>query len=245
MRYLVLSDIHANIDALDAVLAAVTDLAWERALVLGDLVGYGGAPHAVVERIRALAPCAAVRGNHDKAAAGVDDAANFNPAAKEAALWTRGALTAADLAYLSGLPAGPLAVDAEVEICHGAPFDEDAYVMDSLDAIRALEAASRPICLHGHTHVPLLVGIEDGELRYEDVEDGAVLHFRAGARYLLNVGSVGQPRDGDARASCAVVDTATRTAQIRRVAYPVPAAQARVRGAGLPEALASRLATGR
>jgi diadenosine tetraphosphatase ApaH/serine/threonine PP2A family protein phosphatase len=245
MRYLVLSDIHANIDALEAVLTAAAGLGYDRALVLGDLVGYGGAPHAVVERIRTLGPFAAVRGNHDKAATGAADAANFNPIAKEAAMWTRGALTAEDLAYLSGLPVGPLPVDDDVEICHGAPFDEDAYTIDSLDAIRALDAASRPICLNGHTHVPLLMGIEGGELRYEDVEDGRVLRFKPGGRYLLNVGSVGQPRDGDARACCAVVDTAARTAQIHRVAYAVEAAQARVREAGLPDALAARLATGR
>ena len=245
MRYLVLSDVHANIDALTAVLAVAAGLRYEHVLVLGDLVGYGAAPNEVIDCVRSLNPLAAIRGNHDKAATGLGETENFNPLAKQAAAWTKAALTPDSLAYLAQLPAGPVQVNDDLEICHGTPFDEDAYVFDSLDAIRAINAVSRPLCLFGHTHVPLIVGLEDGEMVYDDVRDDQVLAMKAGGRYLINAGSVGQPRDGDVRASFGVVDTDTRQVEFRRVPYPVEAAQDRIRQAGLPEQLARRLAAGR
>lgn len=245
MRYLVLSDIHANIDALDTVLAAASRMRYEHVLVLGDLIGYGAAPNDVVDRVRALSPLAAIRGNHDKAAADLSQTENFNPLARLAAEWTRDALSPDSVAYLTQLPAGPIQVNDSLEICHGTPFDEDAYIFDGLDAVRAINAVSRPLCLFGHTHVPLIISLEDGAMGYDDVDDGRVMPMNAGGRYLVNVGSVGQPRDGDARASFGVVDTEAQHVEFCRVAYPVAAAQARIRQAGLPEALALRLAAGR
>jgi diadenosine tetraphosphatase ApaH/serine/threonine PP2A family protein phosphatase len=245
MRYLLLGDVHANIDALDAVLASAREAGYGHVLVLGDLVGYGGDPNAVVARIQSLSPYAAVRGNHDRTAAGLSDAENFNPLAKQAAGWTRDALSPDQARYLSQLPVGPLQVDSLIEICHGTPFDEDAYVFDSLDAIRALQHALRPVCVFGHTHVPMVVYLENGELGYDDVADGVVVALRAGARYLVNPGSVGQPRDGDSRAAYAIVDTDRSEIRFRRVAYAVAHAQDRIRQAGLPESLALRLAAGR
>lgn len=245
MRYLVLSDIHANIDALEVVLTAAAARGYDQVLLLGDLVGYGAAPDAVIERVRALNPVAAIRGNHDKAATGEDGTENFNPLAKRAAHWTMGAIAAPNMAYLAQLPRGPLQVSDEIEICHGMPNDEDAYVFDSLDAVRAIHAASRPICLFGHTHIPLIVVLEDGELEYDDVQDGQVLPLKDGARYLINAGSVGQPRDGNPSAAFAILDMTRRHMEFVRVPYPVDVAQARIRDAGLPDALADRLATGR
>ena len=124
MRYLILSDIHANIDALDSVLDAAPADTWDRALVLGDLVGYGAEPNAVIERVLALDPLMVIRGNHDKAACGIDDGSSFNVVARTAALWTMDTLTAANREYLRALPAGPAVIDPDVEICHGAPFDD-------------------------------------------------------------------------------------------------------------------------
>jgi diadenosine tetraphosphatase ApaH/serine/threonine PP2A family protein phosphatase len=245
MRSLVLSDIHANIDALEAVLAAADTLAYDDVLVLGDLVGYGAAPNEVIARIQGLSPLAVIRGNHDKVAAGLGDTENFNPLAKKAADWTRQAMTPAYTDYLARLPQGPLQVDADLEICHGTPFDEDAYIFDSLDAMRAIHAATKTLCLFGHTHVPLMIGIEDNELVFEDNVAGATLELKPHGRYLVNVGSVGQPRDGDPRASFAVIDTVTRTVAYQRVTYDIAAAQGRIRAAGLPEPLALRLAAGR
>src|SRR5687768_9615499 len=139
VRYLILSDIHANIDALEAVLAAAPP--WDRVLVLGDLVGYGGAPNAVIDRVRGLDPMAVIRGNHDKAACGLDDGSNFNQVARFAAAWTYQQLGPEYREYLRQLPQGPTEIDEQLEICHGAPFDEDHYIFDATDAHRSLQTA--------------------------------------------------------------------------------------------------------
>jgi predicted phosphodiesterase len=247
VRYLILSDIHANIDALEAVLAAAPPAAWDRALVLGDLVGYGAEPNAVVDRIRGLDPLAVIRGNHDKAACGLDDGANFNHVARLAAAWTYEMLTPGNRAYLRALPSGPAAIDDTIEICHGAPFDEDRYIFDSEDASLALAAASRPLCLFGHTHLPVVfrrgASMFEGYAADPDAIDPLVL--AAGVRYLVNPGSVGQPRDGDPRAAFAIFDSAAVSLTLLRAPYPVDVAQRRILSAGLPASLANRLAIGR
>src|SRR4030095_5930030 len=152
MRYLVISDIHANLEALDAVLAVATD--YDHALVLGDFVGYGADPNAVIDRVLSLPSATFIRGNHDKVGAGLEDTDGFNYLARHAITWTANALTQEHRTWLAALPKGPVVVDAMVEICHGAPFDEDVYIFDDLDAMRALRASERPLCLFGHTHVP-------------------------------------------------------------------------------------------
>ncbi len=250
MRYLILSDVHANIDALESVLAAAPPAAWDRAVVLGDLVGYGAEPNAVIERIRGLDPLLVIRGNHDKAACGIDDGSSFNVVARTAAHWTMATLTPANLAYLRELPVGPVAVDGLVEICHGAPFDEDHYIFDEGDAARALDTSTRRVCLFGHTHLPaVFVDSVDGtgEVRgiAPEPADDSVVSFQQGRRYLVNPGSVGQPRDGDPRAAFGVYDAGRQTLRLRRVPYPVPAAQRRIIEAGLHPSLAARLAIGR
>ena len=159
MRYLILSDIHGNIEALDAVLAALDPATYDATLVLGDLVGYGADPNAVIERVRGLSPRATIRGNHDKVAAGVEDAEGFNTIARSAVSWTMLELSPENTSYLAALQQGPQVVDDMIEICHGTPYDEDAYVFDELDALRALESATRPVCLFGHTHIPVVLPI--------------------------------------------------------------------------------------
>ena len=153
MRYLVLSDIHANLEALEAVLDAARALPHDRVLVLGDLVGYGADPNAVVDRVRGLSPHAVIRGNHDKVGAGLESPEAFNTVARAAIRWTYEALSDDNRDWLAELPAGPVAIDELVEICHGTPFDEDVYVFDDTDVLRSMEASSRRVCLFGHTHV--------------------------------------------------------------------------------------------
>jgi diadenosine tetraphosphatase ApaH/serine/threonine PP2A family protein phosphatase len=244
---LILSDIHANIDALDAVLAAAPAATWDRALVLGDLVGYGAEPNAVIARTLALNPLAVIRGNHDKVASGVDDGSSFNYVARLSAQWTFEALSPEHREYLRTLPQGPLTIDATIEICHGSPFDEDHYIFDSEDAGRALDAARRPLCLFGHTHLPVVFrrnpGLFDGFM--PEGPDDSTLEIVAGMNYLVNVGSVGQPRDGDPRAAFGIYDSAESALVLRRVSYPVEIAQRRILDAGLPASLANRLAIGR
>jgi predicted phosphodiesterase len=247
MRYLVLSDIHGNLEALDAVLEKAHDWGHDAVLVLGDLVGYGADPNAVIERVQALAPLAIVRGNHDKVASGIEDADGFNLTARNAVQWTFDALTPAHREYLSSLPAGPALVDDLIEICHGTPYDEDTYVFDELDALRALETSRRPVCLFGHTHVPLvcMTGGDRLEVQALESEGADVVAVRPGYKYLINPGSVGQPRDGDPRAAAGIADTDAGRIELFRVAYFVEQAQQKVRRAGLPEVLARRLALGR
>ncbi len=248
MRYLVLSDIHSNIDALDAVLDDARGVRTDGVLVLGDLVGYGAEPELVVERVRALAPLAIVRGNHDKVVAGVESDDGFNPLAKSSVGLTRRALSPASLDYLAALPQGPLLVDPVVEICHGSPFDEDWYLHQEMDVLEALATSQRPVCLFGHTHVPLAAVAEaDGELQIvlAGDGDGKEIPLRAGLRYVVNPGSVGQPRDGDPRAAYGVVDTDAMTIAVRRVAYSVERARDRIFAAGFPRPLGQRLMVGR
>lgn len=246
MRYLIISDIHANLDALETVLAHATGK-WDRVLVLGDLVGYGAEPDAVINRVRGLTPDAVIRGNHDKAACGLDDGSQFNAVARNAAIWTGEQLTPDNLEYLRQLPAGPIEIDALTEICHGAPFDEDHYIFDGSDALMAFDALERPLCLYGHTHLPAIFRHVDGH--YEgappDPDREVVLGLQRGAHYLVNVGSVGQPRDGDARAGYGILDADARELRLYRVSYPVEEAQRKIIAAGLPASLANRLALGR
>jgi predicted phosphodiesterase len=246
MRYLVLSDVHSNLEALDACLADAGRRGWDRALVLGDLVGYAADPAAVIERVRALAPAAIVRGNHDKVVSGLEPADGFNHVARVAAEWTAKALGDADRAWLAALPRGPVIVNALIEICHGAPFDEDEYVFDELDAVRALETAARPLCLFGHTHHPIVFELRDGALAASEPRGTTRVALEGeDVRWLVNAGSVGQPRDGDPRAAYAIVDERARAMDIVRVEYDVAAAQRKIVEAGLPEPLAARLVKGR
>lgn len=247
MRYLILTDIHANLEALDACLTDARGRGYDQTLVLGDLVGYGADPNAVVERVQALKPLALVRGNHDKVACGLEQAEGFNAVARSAAHWTMAALTTAHREWLAALPEGPHVVDDLVEICHGSPHDEDAYIFDETDAREALIAARRPLCLFGHTHYPITFELSTAglETRGPASEEETRLQLRDGTKYLLNPGAVGQPRDGDPRAAYAIVDVANRHVDLFRLNYPLEVAQAKVIDAGLPDVLARRLAVGR
>jgi len=247
MRYLVLTDIHANLEALERCLADAAARTYDQTLVLGDLVGYGPDPNAVVERVQALEPVAIVRGNHDKVACGLEQAEGFNSVAKSAAKWTLDILEPAHRDWLAALPQGPIDVDEVVEICHGSPFDEDAYIFDELDAVRALKVQNRPLCLFGHTHYPITFELSDESFDTVGTSTSAEMHvqLRDGCKYLMNPGSVGQPRDGDARAAYAIADTKERRVELYRLKYAVEETQNKIIRAGLPEVLAQRLAVGR
>jgi len=247
MKYLVLSDLHANLQALEAVTGAVPAGAYDRVLVLGDLVGYGAAPNEVVEMVRAMDPAVVIRGNHDKVACGIEAPDEFNAMARQAVLWTVKALTPDNRAYLRALPAGPLPVGPRLEVCHGSPADEDEYIFDGEDAAVAFERITRPVCLFGHTHLPVVFARERTriEAHLPDARGRIEVRVAPDVWYLVNPGSVGQPRDGDPSASFALVDDESGTVEIRRVPYPVELAQQAIRDAGLPLALANRLGAGR
>jgi predicted phosphodiesterase len=247
LRYLILSDMHGNCDAMEAVLRHVRRKRFDRTLVLGDLVGYGGGPNQVVEAVRQLSgEVFQVRGNHDKVVAGVEDGANFNPAALQAARWTAERLTAANLRAVRELPQGPIVIDGDdVAICHGSPLDEDAYVFSDFDAYQIFASHSAAVTFFGHTHIPSLFlkhpgGIEVALLRGES----GTIRVEPGYQYLLNPGSVGQPRDRDPRASFMTYDSGRKQVRWQRLEYPIGRAQERILRAGLPRLLAERLSAG-
>lgn len=247
MRLLVLSDIHANLTALESVLTALEGR-WDRAVCLGDLVGYGPDPNEVIERVRALSSVT-IRGNHDKAGSGLDSAEDFNPVARKAALWTRERLSAEHIEYLRGLPGGPAEVEG-VSLIHGALRNEDEYVFAPAQALEGLLEAPTQVSFFGHTHYQGGFSFRNNNLHVIHLKPGpgtafAALQLEEGTRYLLNPGSIGQPRDGDARAACAVADLQHNVVEFWRIPYDVDAVQKRMLGAGLPEPLALRLALGR
>ena len=246
MRYLLLTDIHANLEGLETCLKDARARGYDETLVLGDIVGYGPDPNAVIQTIRALNPKAIVRGNHDKVALGMNQAEGFHAAARAAAHWMLESLTHENREWLVALPMGPTLIDGEIEICHGSPFDEDAYIFDELDARHAFEAATAPVCFYGHTHFAVVFRMVKDLLEIVSPPDGeTALTIDPQSRYLVNPGSVGQPRDGDPRAAYAIYDTDAKQLDLIRLAYPLEITQEKMLKVGLPDPLARRLALGR
>jgi predicted phosphodiesterase len=246
LRYLILSDMHANWEAFEAVLRRARRKPFDAVLVLGDLVGYGAAPNQVVEAVRRLAPrLHVVRGNHDKVASGLDSGTNFNQIALTAAHWTMERLTSANLRYVRDLPEGPIEVASGVAICHGSPLDEDTYVFSDIDAFEIFSGFNMHVTFFGHTHIPSLFSLEGRHLGVTHLRGPAGrLELDPRGRYLINPGSIGQPRDRDPRAAFMTYDSDRRVVRWYRIPYPVSLAQKRIRKAGLPPGLADRLALG-
>jgi predicted phosphodiesterase len=247
MRFLVLSDIHANLTALDAAVAAAEGR-WERILCLGDIVDYGPDPNEVTERVKALAPFI-IRGNHDKVVAGLADLDDFNPVAQTAARWTRDALKPENSDYVSKLPAGPAHIDG-LTMVHGAYHDEDEYVFAPLQAMSGLLESPSAVTFFGHTHYQGGFSYRAGQigvihLTPEPGPNFAALRLEQGTRYLINPGSIGQPRDGDPRCAFAIADLDHQVIEFWRVPYEIAAVQKRMQSAGLPASLIERLAAGR
>lgn len=247
MRILVLTDLHANATAFAAALDCAAGR-WDTSVCLGDVVGYGPDPHEVVAMLRDLGT-ETIRGNHDKAVAGLMDTSDFNPVAKAAVDWTRSQLSADDLAWLTALPQGPLATDGIV-LVHGAFQDEDEYVFTPAQALDGLLDSSAAVTFFGHTHHQGGFSYHDANLEVLQIrprpsESFAALRIEPPRRYLLNPGSVGQPRDGDPRGGFAIADLEHQTVEFWRVPYDITAVQERMRAAQLPEPLVQRLIVGR
>ena len=236
MPDLIVSDIHGNWEALEAVLADAQGR-YNRILCLGDLVGYGADPNAVAEWARANV-AVIVRGNHDKMCTGLDSLDVYNPAAQASGVWTRAALTPENFDYLEALPQGPLRVD-NFDLAHGSPLDEDEYLITPGDVAQVWPYLEAPLSFFGHTHVQGGFLIARGGVRH--IEPGRVLELEPDHFYLVNPGSAGQPRDRDPRAAYLLYSPGDRTIEYRRVEYDIKKAAAKVLAAGLPESLALRL----
>jgi len=251
VRVLLLSDIHSNLEALEACLLAAPP--HDLVVNLGDVVGYGASPNEVIERVRGLGNIF-VRGNHDKAASGAMELKDFNPIAGLAALWTRDQLTHENLKWLQALPQGPVHFDElpGIQFVHGSPVDEDEYVVTLRDAIEPLLTSGTALTFFGHTHLQGCFStnnVASDYLRpqYNTVGQGEITEFslKDSMRYMINPGSVGQPRDGDWRAAFAIFDSSNRVVTFCRVPYNLKQAQDRILSANLPQRLATRLAAGR
>ena len=251
MRYAILSDIHSNLEALTAVLNALAGEPVDRLLCLGDVVGYGADPSACLECLQAR-DAVVVGGNHDLACVGKMDVNGFNDAARAAVLWTRGQLSIGDLDLLRRFP-----LTATVEpftLAHGSLRHPQRfeYVLDAAQAADTLNTCRTLICLLGHTHLPCFIEYDRSRRRLvrmltspQPMADLAYEQAPETTRYLVNPGSVGQPRDGDPRAGFAIVDTLQHRVSFHRTPYDIAAAQQKIRQAGLPEFLAARLEVGR
>jgi diadenosine tetraphosphatase ApaH/serine/threonine PP2A family protein phosphatase len=241
VRVAVLSDVHSNLHALEAVLAAIDTDPPDELWSLGDVVGYGPRPNEccaiVAERARV-----ALGGNHDLAVRGTIDLDEFSGDAGAAARWTRGVLTDEALAYLNELE--PQGKASGVALYHGSARDPVwEYVLSDEAAVTTLLLSEEPLVLVGHSHVALQVEFRDLRVDGGLAPDRTELEL-ADARWLLNPGSVGQPRDGDPRAAYLVLDLEARHATFHRVEYDIERTQTEIRDAGLPELLAARLAVG-
>ncbi len=246
MRCAIISDVHANLEALEVVLADIRQRECDRIVCLGDFVGYGPNPNECVDLLAPLLAGRHVAGNHDWAAVGKLDITFFNPYAQAAILWTQQALRPAVQQYLTALPTewsqdGPLPFLA----VHASPRDPiEEYVLDGTTARDNFRERAFALCFIGHTHVPaVFLGADDAVEARTFLADEEV-RLDPAFRYLINVGSVGQPRDGDPRASYAVLDAEPAVVRLVRLAYPWVRTQEKMRREGLPPVLAERLSGG-
>jgi predicted phosphodiesterase len=245
VRFLILSDIHANWEALEAVLAHAKGK-HDRILCLGDVVGYGADPDLTTEWVRENAEVT-IRGNHDKACAGLEDLEWFNPVARVSAVWTQETTKPGNIEWLGKLPKGPLHVEG-FQILHGSPLDEDEYLISDQDAEQVAPYLDLMVSFFGHTH------LQGGFCFHRNhtnrlakpgpFSEEYVLELNPDSTYLINPGSVGQPRDNDPRAAYAVYEPDQRLVTYCRVDYDIRRAQRKIVAAGLPEVLARRLEIG-
>ncbi len=241
MRYAIISDIHANVHAFEAVLRAIDALSPDQIVCLGDVVGYNASPNVCADMVREM-NIPTICGNHDAVACSLEEPWGFNPVALAAAVWTRESLTEANHTWLRSLP------DARVHehfvAVHGSPFDRDFYMFnweDVLPHMEYLKEVDRDVCFFGHTHTP---GIFAADGVYT-IDDDSRFTLEEGKSYFINPGSVGQPRDSDPRAAFGVYDSDSRVYELVRIEYDIAAAQEDILAEGLPDFLADRLALGR
>jgi predicted phosphodiesterase len=251
LRLFVISDIHANLEALEACLDAAPE--YDQVYNLGDIVGYGANPNEVTARSRELGSIF-VRGNHDKACSGISNLDDFNPIAALAALWTREQLRPDHLNFLQELPQGPLEPLENVHLVHGSPRDEDEYILMASDAYMILAQSEVPLTFFGHTHVQRCFLLESDTgagkslvpaYKSSKSKQTTKLELKPNTKYMVNPGSIGQPRDSDPRAAFLLYDTEENAITFYRVPYDIERAQQKIISAGLPERLATRLAEGR
>jgi putative phosphoesterase len=245
MRYLVFSDIHGNLEALESIMDFAEKKSIDRYILLGDLVGYGADPEKVINKIRAIKKITYIRGNHDKAVAHINSLEGFNSIAAAAIIWTQKNISDENMHFLSQMKKGPLTIQKDITLCHGAPFDEDYYIFGEMDAAEAFVYLKTSVNFFGHTHLPFVYSLKNNLVRgdYMSGESNEVV-LEKSIKYLINPGSVGQPRDRNSLAACAIYESDQRKVTFYRMKYDIKKAQNKIREAGLPPSLAERLSLG-
>lgn len=244
MKYLIFSDIHSNLEAFEKMLSLKKVQEVDKILFLGDLVGYGADPDDIVSIFRKLENVYSIRGNHDKVISELESSSLFNPVAAFSAEWSKLHIGPENKQFLVDLKKGPLVVDRFITICHGSTFDEDYYVFSMFEAVESLKFMRTSIGFFGHTHFPIIYLLRNEKIDAVPLSKNTRIKLDSNTRYLINPGSIGQPRDKDPNPSFIIFDSTKRDIQFIRFSYNIKKAQKKIRDAGLPEILASRLESG-
>jgi putative phosphoesterase len=244
MKYLIFSDIHSNLEAFEKMLSLKKVQEVDKILFLGDLVGYGADPNEIINIFKKLENVYSIRGNHDKVISELESSSLFNPVAAFSAEWSKLHLSPENKQFLVDLKKGPLVVDRFITICHGSTFDEDYYVFSMFEAVESLKFMRTSIGFFGHTHFPIIYLLRNEKIDAVPLSKNTRIKLDSNTRYLINPGSIGQPRDKDANPSFIIFDSTKRDIQFIRFSYNIKKAQKKIRDAGLPEILASRLESG-
>lgn len=244
MKYLIFSDIHSNLEAFEKMLSLKKVQEVDKILFLGDLVGYGANPEEIIDIFKGLKNVYSIRGNHDKVISELESSSLFNPVAAFSAEWSKLHISSPNKQVLVDLKKGPMVVDRFITICHGSTFDEDYYVFSMFEAVESLKFMRTSIGFFGHTHFPIIYLLRNEKIDAVPLTKNTKIKLDPNTRYLINPGSIGQPRDKDPNPSFIIFDSTKKDIQFIRFSYNIKKAQKKIRDAGLPEILASRLESG-
>jgi predicted phosphodiesterase len=244
MRYLIFSDIHSNLEAFEELLKLKAVKETDKCLFLGDMVGYGANPDEIINLFREMENVTSIRGNHDKVIANLESSSLFNPVAAFSAEWSKLHISEANEEFLKQLKKGPEVVDHFITICHGSTFDEDYYVFSMFEAVESFKFMETSIGFFGHTHFPVIYLMRNEKIDIVQLSEETKIKLDPNTRYLINPGSIGQPRDKNAKSSFIIFDSTKKEILFKRYTYNIKETQRKIREAGLPEILASRLEAG-
>lgn len=244
MRYLVFSDIHSNLEAFEGLLKCDPVKKADKYLFLGDLVGYGANPNKTIDFFKELSSIYSIRGNHDKVIANLESSSLFNPVAAFSAEWSKLQISEANQVFLKQIKKGPEVVDHFITICHGSTFDEDYYVFSMFEAVESFKFMETSIGFFGHTHFPVIYLLRNEKIDIVPLTQETKIKLDPNTRYLVNPGSIGQPRDKNPNPSFIIFDSDRKELFFKRFTYNIKETQRKIREAGLPEILASRLESG-
>jgi predicted phosphodiesterase len=244
MKYIIFSDIHSNLEAFGKFLTLKRVETSDKLLFLGDLVGYGSNPDEVINLFKKLKNTYSVRGNHDKVVAEIESSSFFNPVAAFSAEWNKNQITESNKKFLKNLKKGPIIVDHFITICHGSTFDEDYYVFSIFEAKESFRFMTTSIGFFGHTHFPIIYLLRNGKIDTVPLTKNTKIKLDPNTKYLINPGSIGQPRDKNPNSSFIILDSSKKEIIFQRYTYNIKKTQKKIRDAGLPEMLANRLETG-